>query len=87
MNMIDKDKLTTLISASEARSLSQSALISAESSTIAYAINNAVNTGETSVLYNNIISSSMMEKLESAGYLVEPFENTAKPGTQYKISW
>ena len=87
MDMIDKDKMTTLISASEARSLSQSALISAESSTIAYAINNAVNTGETSVLYNNIISSNMIEKLESEGYLVEAIKNTAVPGTQYKISW
>ena len=87
MSMINKDKMTELLSASEARSLSELAEIEAETATIAYAINNAVNTGETEILYNNKISSDMIEELESQGYLVEPANNTAKPGTQYKIRW
>lgn len=87
MSMISKDKMTELLPADQARALSELAEIEAETATIGYAINTAVNTGETEVLYNNTISSEMIDKLESQGYLVEPLKDTAKPGTQYKISW
>lgn len=86
-SLIAKDNMTTLVSAVDARTIAESALLIQEGVTIAYAINSAVNTGLTEVLYNNIISDAMIAELESLGYTVNIIKDNAKPGTQYKIVW
>lgn len=86
-NLIAKDNMTTLVSAADARTIAKSALLIQEEATIAYAINSAVNTGLTEVLYNNIISDAMIAELQSLGYTVNLIKDNAKPGTQYKIVW
>ena len=53
---------------------------------IAYAINSAANTGETRVEFQEIISDTNWEQLESKGYKVDyiPFEASQK---NTLISW
>lgn len=90
--MISPDAMTTLIPAATAKTEASSALDDQLEGSIAYAINNAVNTGEYSVQINQPISSTLMTKLTGSGYkyVVEPVKDAiygcALPN-QYIIRW
>lgn len=89
--MIDKDDMTTLIPASTAKSQAGAALATHEEASVAFEINNAVNTGEYSVRINHELSSTLMTKLtgSSYNYKVEPVRDAYQeivPG-QYIIRW
>ena len=89
--MIDKDEMTTLIPASTAKTQAASALSAQEEASVAFEINNAVNTGEYSVRINHELSSTLITKLtgSSYNYKVEPVKDAYQevvPG-QYIIRW
>lgn len=69
--MITPDKLTTLIQATEVRSIADSAEAEALEGSIAKAINYAANTGEHHAKWVGVMTDTLRTKLESYGYKVE----------------
>ena len=68
--MITPDKLTTLIQATEARSVADNAEAEALEGGVAKAINYAANTGEHRAKWVGIMTDTLKTKLESYGYKV-----------------
>ena len=84
---IKSEALTTLLPASEAKSIADGMLLYQEQAAIAALINGAVNTGGYEVRYNQPISSETLELLQSNGYIVKSVECSAIKDSQYDISW
>lgn len=84
---IDLKELTTLISASDAKSVAESADLYHELSEIAYQINTAANTGSKSVRILHQISKDALDELEGQGYVVKPVSPIAIPNSQFDIFW
>ena len=89
MALIQPDQLATLISASAAKTVADTAIQDAEEMSIAKLINSSANTGMYEVLYNHPISSATISTLEGQGYTVTqvPASKTSSPEFQYVISW
>jgi hypothetical protein len=78
--MIAKEDMSILISAQEAKAQAATALDDIEEMTIAYAINNAANTGEARLKYTGYMSPYIISKLKGLGYTVESV--TSKDGVE-----
>lgn len=89
MALFKQEELPTLVSASEAKSVADSAPFEAEKMALAKLINSSANTGQYRVLYNHPISDEALEELKSQGYEVIKRSklHSADPESQYIISW
>lgn len=86
-SLIPSSDMTTLQDASKCREVAESAEAIHEMMKVAYAINNAANTGELCVTWSGTLMQTTKDSLESAGYKVEAVEDIAREGTRYTISW
>ena len=86
-SLIPTEDMTTLQSIETVRSVAESAKSVHEMMQVAYAINNAANTGEYSVLWSGTLLESTISALQAAQYVVRPCKHVAKAGTQFEISW
>nr|DAK99499.1 MAG TPA: hypothetical protein [Caudoviricetes sp.] len=87
MSLIPREELTTLKSASEVRSVAESAYEIHEEMSIAHDINTAANSGEKSVAVVRKLSESIISKLKSNGYTItDASENYPEPYC-FVISW
>lgn len=84
-SLIERASLDQLIPASDAKNIADAALELQEQRQIAYAINNAVNTGGYSCYYNHEISDNVKDIVEGQGYTLEKDPDAVH--TIYKISW
>jgi hypothetical protein len=87
MSRIAPEDMTTLISASAAKTIADTAIAELEEMQIAHCINEAANTGETKAYYAKPISQTMLTKLKTEGYDVIQPAPIAKPGDVTIISW
>lgn len=87
MSLIPREELTTLKSASEVRSVAESAYEIHEEMSIAHDINTAANSGEKSVAVVRKLSESIISKLKANGYTItDASENYPQPYC-FVISW
>lgn len=87
MSLILREELTTLKSASEVRSVAESAYEIHEEMSIAHDINTAANSGEKSVAVVRKLSESIISKLKANGYTItDASENYPEPYC-FVISW
>lgn len=87
MSLIPREELTTLKSASEVRSVAESAYEIHEEMSIAHDINTAANSGEKSVAVVRKLSESIISKLKANGYTItDASENYPEPYC-FVISW
>lgn len=87
MSLIPREELTTLKSASEVRSVAESAYEIHEEMSIAHDINTAANSGEKSVTVVRKLSESILSKLKASGYTIkDASENYPEPYC-FVISW
>lgn len=89
MALIPQDEYAALKSASDVKSVADSAPLEAEKMAIAKLINSAANTGVYSTLYNHDISEEMQEILKGMGYKMtrRPQKFCADPKYQWLIFW
>lgn len=83
--MITRENMTTLISASEAKTTADTAFEEHNEMAVAAAINGQANLGEYDCLYQSYMSDALITKLKGKGYTVAKLPNSA--GLQYLISW
>lgn len=87
MSLIPREELTTLKSASEVRSVAESAYEIHEEMSIAHDINTAANSGEKSVAVVRKLSERIISKLKANGYTItDASENYPEPYC-FVISW
>ena len=87
MSRIAPEDMTTLIMASQAKTIEEGAVAELEEMQVAHCINEAANTGEMTAYYAKPISQILLTKLESNGYTVTTPAPIAKPGDVTIISW
>lgn len=85
-NLVEKDEMTKLRTASESRETSLTAADDVQMMSIAYAINSAANTGATRVTYVEEITEANLEILKTKGYSIT-YNNNLRPKGQTIISW
>lgn len=84
--MIDMDKLTELVPASEAQQTAMNAEKDLQIKAVAHVINTAANTGLYEAKYNTILLPEVKEELEAKGYVVK-FVGLASSERQTLIIW
>lgn len=84
--MIDMDKLTELVPASEAQQTAMNAEKDIQIKAVAHLINTAANTGLYEAKYNTILLPEVKEELEAKGYVVKSI-GLAAPERQTLIIW
>ena len=87
MSRIAPEDMTTLIAASEAKTVAATAAEDLEEMQVAHCINEAANTGEYTAYYSRPLSQTMITKLEGQGYTITQPAPIAKPGDVWIISW
>lgn len=85
--LIPTDEMTELKSASAVSEVAKEAVAIIEKQTVAYAINQAANTGEHSITYSKIISDELQELLRAQGYKVTRNSRAADPNKSWTISF
>ena len=87
MTRIKPEDMNKLIAATDAKTVSSTAMTDLEEMSVAACINSAANTGETMAQYSHPISDVLKTKLEGQGYkLIQPVP-IAAPGSAWIISW
>ena len=87
MSRIAPEDMPTLIAATAAKTVADSAIADLEEMAVATCINTAANTGEYTAQYGHPISDALKTKLESQGYTVTAPAPIARPGDVWIISW
>lgn len=89
MALFTQEELPILKSASEVKSVSDTAEFESEKIRVAKLINSSANTGQYVVLYNHDMSDKLKELLEGQGYKIKNLSKyiSADPQYQYEISW
>lgn len=87
MSRIAPEDMTTLISASQAKTVASSAVAELEEMQVAHCINEAANTGETKAYYSKPISKTLLTKLANEGYTILQPTPIAQTGDVVVISW
>lgn len=77
MSLVPKDQMTILRSASEAKATAQSAEDEIQLQAVAYAINNASNTGQYEVVFQEKLRDATKSELEAKGYTIKYIRNNA----------
>jgi len=86
MALVDKDHLTELRSAAEARTTALTGLDEIQLKAVAYAINTASNTGETSVIFKEALRENTVAELKAKGYKILD-AGYANKTSVHLISW
>lgn len=86
VSLIPMDELTTLKSASEVKTVADSAVATIEQQTVAAAINSAANTGQHSITWSKPLSDTLKATLEGLGYTVTSNRRAADPDYSWTIS-
>lgn len=86
MALVDRDKMTELRTASQSQETAAGAFDEIELAAVAYAINNAANTGEYKAVYNQPIRQATHAALIAKGYTVRSI-GVAKQSDETLISW
>lgn len=86
MSLIPPSDISNLHTASEILAVSQSAVEDQTKGAIARCINNAANTGETSVIWPSTLSDDIKTWLQEAGYKVGIANPTGRD-YRYVIRW
>lgn len=81
------EDINVLLDASEASTIAHDAALNLDKLAAAHLINSAADTGETRVVWQRPMSDELKQGLEAAGYVVDPVERIAKPGSMTLISW
>lgn len=87
MTRIKPEDMTTLISATQAKTVADGAIAELEEMSIAHLINEAANCGQHSVVCARPISEDLKTKLEGQKYTLTSPAPIAKPGDETIISW
>lgn len=87
MTRIAPEDMTTLIQASEAKTVAATAVEDLEEMQVAHLINEAANCGQTSVVCPRPMSSVLKTKLEGLGYTFTTPTPQAKIGDVTIIHW
>lgn len=87
MILIPADEMSVLKSASEAYSIASTAAYDQELNAVTHYINQAINTGATSVTWNNDLMDEVKTVLEGQGYKITRMIPAANNRFPYKISW
>lgn len=87
MSLIPQEDLKTLQSASAVKAVAETAKYEQDIQAVAFAINSAANTGETSVTITMKLSKEVRDELEQDGYTLTNFKYNANPEDQTIISW
>lgn len=85
MALIPMSDLTTLISASAAKAVADTAVFEHEKQSVAALINNAANTGCHEAIWQHPMSDELKTLLESQGYKVVTLTQIADPTKSYRI--
>lgn len=85
MSLIPASDMTTLIAASAAKAVADSAIEDLEQQSMAYCINSAANTGEHFTAWDKPISPALKTLLEGQGYTVTKNPCSANPDMSYII--
>ncbi len=85
MALIPMSELTTLIPASEAKEVANSAQLEHEKQSVAALINNAANTGEHCAVWQHPMSDALRSILEDNGYRIMTLSQVADPTKSYRI--
>lgn len=83
--LIPINELNQLHSAADVKAVAADAHELHIEQSVAYAINNAANTGEDSVQYDGYISPALESKLTEKGYTLTKLRSVTGPSS--KISW
>ena len=86
MALVKLDDMTTLRPAAEARATAETAKDEHNLQAVAYAINNASNTGEYRVVFSEFLRPATLDRLEEEGYTVLP-GGVADPNSPTVITW
>ena len=84
-NLIPKDELIELKSASTVKAVADSAVRIIEKQACAQAINTAANTGSHSVIFDHPMSKQLQDELKTLGYEFHPVANSADPTKHWVI--
>ena len=87
MALIPQEDLKELQPASAVKSVAETAVYEQDLQAVAFAINNAANTGATSVTITMKLSNAVQEELKSNGYTLTNYKYNANPKDQTIISW
>ena len=87
MSRIKPEDMTTLISASQAKTVADGAIAELEEMSVAHLINEAANCGQHSVVCARPVSGALKTKLEGQGYTLSEPSPIAKVGDEIIISW
>ena len=86
MGLVNKDEMTVLRSASEAKQTAKEAEKDRQLMSVAYAINEASNTGLMRVVFQGELIDEVKEELQSKGYHILNY-GAAHPEKRSVISW
>lgn len=81
---IPREEMYILHSASELKDIADTAEVDAQKSSIAFSLNNAANTGETSVIWLGDMLDEVKEALESDSYTVEAYKTQDGEPSKFK---
>lgn len=87
MSLVNKDEMTALRPASEARSTAQTAEDEIQLMAVAFAINQASNTGEYRVEFQEQLRDAVKSELESNGYKIIFLGDVYNKERHAIISW
>ena len=86
MSLVDKDQMTILRSAADSKATAESAEKDIQIKAVAYAINEAANTGLTRVIFQGVLLPETKQELESQGYTLQNV-GAAHPENRTLIDW
>ena len=86
MNLVDKDDMTKLRTASESRATAETAEDDVQLKAVAFAINSAANTGQLRVVFQEPLRENVVSQLKGSGYTIQ-YISAAKENQQSLISW
>ena len=84
--MFPKDEMTVLHTAEECKTVAEEAAEVHQLAEVAYSINTAANTGETTTRYLQKLLPAIKSQLESKGYTLRQ-SGGADPDSSVDISW
>ena len=87
MTLIPQDEMFELKPAATVKTVSETAELEQEKKAVAFAINNAANTGSTNVVINHRLSKELTDLLTSNGYTITHNFSRVDPKDEPVISW
>lgn len=86
MAQVDRDHMTELRSAADSKTTAQTAEKDSQLKAVAYAINEAANTGAFTTVFKGVLLDEVKTQLESEGYELKPYTAIISENSTV-ISW